>query len=179
MRTKAFTHHQHNTGFTLIELMVTLVVLGIVMSVAIPSFTGMLTQNSVVEASNRLVSAVQFVRSESIKRNSPTALGSNTSRKWHEGWKVYAGNLTGSDVAGAEDTLIRVYDSSLDSVTINGNSHAGTWLSFFANGMLNEDADGIFHICNGDDASTGRIVTVDRGGRTRVDNIPGGGSCTP
>jgi len=167
-----------NFGFSLVELMVTLVVMGIVMSVAVPNFIGMIDRNKVIEAGNRLTASIMQVRSEAIKRNSPIALRSNTTHDWHLGWSMYAGAYTGGDAVDAGEVPIRVVAASNDGVTITGDNQAGMWLSFFANGMLNENANATFIICNNGDAATGRILTVDRGGRTRLDVIPDGDDCT-
>jgi len=176
---KELRRYPQSFGFSLVELMIAVVILGIVMAVAIPNFIGLVDRNKVVEAGNRLTSHIKQARSEAVKRNSPVSLGSNTTKKWHYGWKIYAGDLTGADTVGAEDTLIRVAAASDDGVTIYGDSQAGMWLSFFANGMLNEDATATFVICNNDDVSSGRVMTVDRGGRSRLDDIPDGDDCTP
>ena len=171
-------HRSQNFGFSLVELMITLVVLGIVMSVAVPNFIGMIDRNKVVEAGNRLTSNIKQVRSEAIKRNSPIALKSNVTYQWHQGWEMYAGDFAGGDAVAGDEVPIQVVAASNDSVTITGDSQAGMWLSFFANGMLNEgNTTATFVICNNGDAATGRILTVDRGGRTRIDVIPDGGDC--
>ena len=179
MQIKAITRYQQNFGFSLVELMITIVILGVVTAIAVPSYTGMVANNRVVEASNRLMSNIQQARSEAIKRNSPVSLGTYTSQYWHKGWKMYAGDLTGSDTVGAGDVLIRLVPASDDSVTMYANTHAGTWLSFFANGMMNEASNAIFYICNNGDASRGRMITVDRGGRARIDDIPSNDDCKP
>lgn len=56
-------------GFTLIELMVTVAVLVILVAIAIPSFTGIINANRLTAASNELVAALQYARSEAIRTN--------------------------------------------------------------------------------------------------------------
>ena len=169
---------KNHAGFTMIELMITLSILGILTAVAAPSFTSMVNNNRITEATNRMTASIQLIRSEAVKRNSPVSIRSNTTSQWNEGWRMYVGNLTGSDNVNSAP-LIRVFDPSKALITITGNSAAGMWLSFHANGMLNETSNAIFYICNNNDASTGNMITVDRGGRSRVDDIPNGDDCTP
>jgi type IV fimbrial biogenesis protein FimT len=55
-------------GFNLIELMVGIAVLGVLLGVGVPSFTEMLRNNRLATQSNELVGALNFARSESLKR---------------------------------------------------------------------------------------------------------------
>jgi prepilin-type N-terminal cleavage/methylation domain-containing protein len=61
-------------GMTLIELMVTLVILAIVSTLAAPAMGGYWRNGKLREAGNTVVSTLQFARNEAIKRNRPTAL---------------------------------------------------------------------------------------------------------
>jgi type IV fimbrial biogenesis protein FimT len=54
-------------GFTLIELMFSIAVLGILTAVAVPSFTNMSNRNRLASQSNELLSAIQFARMEAIR----------------------------------------------------------------------------------------------------------------
>jgi len=56
-------------GFTLIELMVAIVVLAIVASMAIPSFTEMMERRRLINATEAIYSDMQNARSEAIKRS--------------------------------------------------------------------------------------------------------------
>jgi type IV fimbrial biogenesis protein FimT len=56
-------------GFTLIELIITVTVAGVLMALAVPSFTNFVASSRVMDQTNALVAAMSFARSESIKRN--------------------------------------------------------------------------------------------------------------
>ncbi len=60
-----------NNGFTLIELMVTLAVAIVVLSVGIPVFSTLIANNRAAADSNALVTALQYARSEAVKRGAP------------------------------------------------------------------------------------------------------------
>ncbi|MDH4611121.1 prepilin-type N-terminal cleavage/methylation domain-containing protein [Pseudomonas sp. BN102] len=84
-----------SAGFTLIELMVTLVVLAVLLGIAIPSFTDVTLASKLRSQANELVAGAQLARSEAIKRNQPvtfcaSANGSTcaSSGGWEQGWIV-------------------------------------------------------------------------------------------
>lgn len=85
-------------GFTLVELMVTVVVLVILVSVAVPSFDNIQLSSRLTSYSTDLVAGSQLARSEAIKRNAPVTLcaSSNgtacaTNGQWEAGWIVISG----------------------------------------------------------------------------------------
>jgi type IV fimbrial biogenesis protein FimT len=56
-------------GFTLIELMVIIAVLGVLVAIALPSFKSTIDRRNLVGAANDIFAGLQYARSEAIKRN--------------------------------------------------------------------------------------------------------------
>lgn len=73
------TPHNTEPGFTLIELMVTLAVAGILLAVGIPSYRSLTVGNHLSTVSNQLVSSLQVARMEAIKRNGPVQFCGDTA----------------------------------------------------------------------------------------------------
>ncbi len=56
-------------GFTLLELIVTLAVVAIVLTMGIPSFQALIRDNRLIALTNEFIGAMHLTRSEAIKRN--------------------------------------------------------------------------------------------------------------
>ena len=101
-------------GFTLIELIITMVVAGVLLAVAIPSFTAMIKNNRLATSANAFVTAANIARSEAIKRGvrvtvckSADGASCTTSDDWDQGWIVFA-DLDNNATVDAGDTLTRI-----------------------------------------------------------------------
>ena len=89
------------SGFTVIELMVTLGIAGILLAVAVPSFTRMAVDSRLTTQTNDVVAALNLARSEAIKRNASvsfcrvdtetTVTCAGTTSTWSN-WIVTTGN---------------------------------------------------------------------------------------
>ena len=85
-------------GFTLIELMVTLVVLVVALSIGIPNFSTWIKNNRIDASTRTLASALQIARSEAVSRQSVITIDSGGD--WANGLTIY------TDVAGVGNTAI-------------------------------------------------------------------------
>lgn len=83
-----------NAGFTLIELMTTVTVSGVLLAIAIPAFTNFVATSRLADQTNELIGALNMGRSEAIRRNrnvtfcraatnvSTTCIGAGNWRFW-------------------------------------------------------------------------------------------------
>lgn len=101
-------------AFTLIELMVTIAIAAVLMTIAVPSMTSFLGNNRVAATTNTLVHSLQVARAEAIKRsmpagvctsNDPTSAAAtcDAGAGYSSGWIVYADtNLNGTREVGED-----------------------------------------------------------------------------
>lgn len=161
---------QQQKAFTLIELMISILVLLVLIAIAVPSFTDLLARNRLSGQANELLSVIQFARSEAIKQNQTIRLCkanialdncSAVSGSW-EAWLVI-------DTASPA-TLIRAgrFDEQL---IISADF---TELRFSGQGLIrsqtNQPLNSGFALCASgvDFTDNGRMLSFLSGGRSSI-----------
>ena len=156
------------SGFTLIELMVTLLVLGILVSIAVPSMRDTIIKNRVVSEVNLLVAALNAARSESIKRGRSVSL--LKSGNWQDGWTMFEDSGVYGSIDGS-DAVIKVsngFGSSTDTLTFSRD-----FIRFTSTGFA--DLAGIFLLCTSDkDTGYARAIYISSTGRVRLSSDTNG-----
>ena len=80
--------HKTQSGFTLLELMLTLTIAGILAMIAIPSMNYALNNSKVKTASIETFTSLLLARSEAITRNDDVILEPVDTADWMKGWKI-------------------------------------------------------------------------------------------
>ncbi len=92
-------------GFTLIELMVTIAIAGILMMVAIPSFQEFMRNNELRSVSNGLYNAMLVAKNEAMTRNSHVLVAPYKDGDWKAGWRIFV-DVNRNNSFGDGDVLI-------------------------------------------------------------------------
>ena len=107
----------HEGGFTLVELVITMAVLAIVLSMAVPSFKDMIANSRSTSLASELSAAVNFARSEAVKRVKrvticPSSNGTSclTSSDWAKGWLVFVDKAASDSAAVEVETVLKYWD---------------------------------------------------------------------
>lgn len=74
-------------GFTIIELMMTVALMAVMVTLAIPSFGSMVKQNRLSTQTNTILSSINYARSETINQNNDVLIAPITAgTDWSGGW---------------------------------------------------------------------------------------------
>jgi len=141
-------------GFTIIEALVVVAILGIFASLAAPSMADLLAATAVRGASSDFYASLAAARSEAIKRRA-NAVVAPIGATWNTGWTVKIGSNTFQQVDALKPRVV-VEPSTPTSITygMNGRVSAGAQTIKFS-----------------DSVRTGvpkRCVSVDTNGLPRV-----------
>ncbi len=182
-----------HSGFTLTELMITLAIVGILLTVGVPSLKTFMQGNQLIASTNELVSALHIARSEAIKLNSRVSICDSSDGKtcaltgdWSNGWIVFVdfdGNLANSGLPCTgipTDCLLRVHDSFTDKqLSVSGIAdftlNPVQSFTFTARGMPKDvsggSESGVFSVCSFDSSNNvigSRAVVLSLAGRVRI-----------
>lgn len=178
-------------GVTLIELMVTVTIAAIMMTLAAPSLQSFVRSNQLRTATNDLAALLMTARSESIKRGWPVTVcktadvnatppACSAAASWQAGWLVFVdhnGNGTLDTTASASfpaDVALRVAQPTGTGLTVTGNANFTQYLSFrpsgFPLGSGGTEA-GTFTLCL---TQQSRTLDVSKTGRLQISS----GSCS-
>jgi type IV fimbrial biogenesis protein FimT len=118
-----------SSGFTMIELMMTIAIGSIVLMLAVPSFRYVTNSNRIAAEINGLLGDLQFARAEAIKEGQTVTVCVSTSGTactggpaWQGGWIVFS-DPTNTAVVGAGGVLrVQKPFSGTDTFTASPNT---------------------------------------------------------
>lgn len=127
-------------GLTLIELLISMAILGITLGIAIPSFASLIRDTRLTTVINEMHGALFFTRSESIKRGQRVTMCTSidqtscaTGVGWHGGWLVFDdGNANGT--RDADETILRVGMPLTSGISVTGNNPVKNYVSYISTG---------------------------------------------
>lgn len=121
-------------GITLIELVVAVLILGILIAIALPSFNTMFQKNRLKGAAERLAAETQFARSEALSRRVPITVTVTPGANWCIGVDQSAAACDCSVANPADasacaiDGVLRVANfNDFEGVEIQGANRAATF----------------------------------------------------
>ncbi len=192
------------TGFTLLELMVVIGMMGTLIAIGVPSFTSMITTNELADITTDLTLSLKRARAEAIASGRDVVVCSSTTTdstsdgnakcslsagNWDKGWLIMIDRNQDGSFLESQNELIWVKHIDVNtSVTITPGPFAPLGLTndfsqvvlFSHTGELKDGTAGGFQVCSGVSGSgyARRDITVSVSGQTNfVKNTATGNDC--
>lgn len=173
-----------NEGFTLIELMVTLAIAAILVTVGLPAMTNMVTKSKLSGQVQEFFGAVGFARSEAIKRGASVSIcksnnASSCGGNWSDGWIVFIdsdANGSRNTAVGTTESILRVFPAISAGYTLNVTADLANAVTYDRLGMGSSSAGRIV-FCKDSDETKAKVVFLTKA-RPRISTGASGiGSC--
>ena len=158
-----------NSGFTLIELMVTVAIAGIVLAFGLPSLETYIKNDRLTSQINTFVSHLAYARSEAVLRSQQVILcaSSNTTScvgNWGDGWMLFV-DADNSSSLTANDPVLRVKQTLSGPNTLT--STMGTSFIYDSRGFAAGGNNGTFSLCDDRGVAHVKSIAISNTGRVR------------
>lgn len=163
------------SGFTLIELMVTLIVVAIVVMAGLPMLGDFTRESRIVSRTNDMVAALNFARSEAVKRADFVSMCPSSDQAsctggtdWTVGWIVWLDETgPGDGTVDSGETLLRVGDTT-QAMSISSGADS---ITYDPAGTLSGSGVTLTLRPDGCEASERRQIDINLSGRPRTSQM--------
>jgi type IV fimbrial biogenesis protein FimT len=126
-------------GFTLYELLITVLVIGVILSFAVPNMQDFTRNSRMTSTANDMHAAFHLARSESSRAKSniticPSADGASCGGTWEDGYIVFVDDDGDLTVDGGTDSVLRGHDEVAEGVSLAIADDA-TYFSYASTGL--------------------------------------------
>jgi type IV fimbrial biogenesis protein FimT len=174
------------SGFTLIELIVTITIAAILMMLAAPSFITYRQNSQLTAAANSFLAAAAAARSEAMKRQLNAFLRPADATNWANGWTTYVDTDWSRNYSTGDTQIVAASTPLPANVTVPADTTSsdsyGHYVMFMAMGyagdaMLQTPITATNLAITFSNGSEKRLVIIEGSGRMRVCNPVGDTTC--
>lgn len=185
-------------GLSLIELIITIMIAGILLSMAVPNFREFIQNLNIETETNRLMKDIQMARAEAIARGKPVTIcrsekpgnapqstsagadgdltcGGGTPADWTTGWFTFIDLNSNGELDYLDDKLFSVSQApTSEELEIFANNEAKNIFKFNSDGSTDADENIMrFAICDARGKDDGKLIEVPPVGRPRLADAVG------
>lgn len=160
-----------NSGFTFVELMITIAIAAILLLIGVPSFKEMTSNSNMTSSGNEMVGAFNYARMEAVKRGNTVFLGQRDGLTWTDGLVVWVDADADSSYDSGEE--LRFYEafSSATSVDVSDDDEGNELKSFAFKASGEANKEGILKLCDDRSGEQGRQIEILLSGAVFADEV--------
>ena len=155
-------------GFTLYELMITVMIVGVILTFGIPNLTAFTQNSRMTSSANDLHAAFHLARSEAARARTniticasadPMGAGSDCDGTWDQGYIVFIDDDGNQARAGANETVLRAHPAADSGVMLRIANNA-SYFMYASTGLGRLDTGG--------NPAVSQVVMCDERGNIRA-----------
>ena len=154
------------SGLSLVELLVTISIATILLAIAVPNYQRFMEHGRISSAASNLIGALNFARSEAIRRGVAVSLrNASGTKQWESGWTMFVDN-DGDGIQDAGDNALRVGAALAGGLTLRSTTSYADSITYRPSGRSTQN--GYFASCQDNTLTNARTVIVNATGRIRA-----------
>lgn len=167
-------------GFTLVELMITLLLAAIVLSYGVPAFRNLILNNRQAAHMNNLLTSLMLARSEALKRHNSVTLCKSADNSsctnaggWEQGWIVFNDPNNPGVVDAGETPPIRVFQGFVNEAMLRGSTNIRNNLTYASTGFVIQGGEQLVY-CDSrvqnfaNDKANARVLIIGATGQAKI-----------
>lgn len=170
-------------GFTLVELMVTVAIVGILAAIAMPNFQSMIQANRIQSAAAEFQAGLALARAEAIKRGGDAKVTivansmTGTVANWGSGFSVFYDTTTNAGGGAVPSTSTPLMKTAALDPNITFSSNTGNYVTYNGLGRGIQSDGGqkpawfAFGPTSGSTTANYKCVIMSATGRTRTESM--------
>lgn len=158
--------HKYNSGFSLVETMIVVAIVGIVMGFAVPSFSELMVGRRVESATQRIANVLNRAVDEARARREAVTLS-------------WGSSMQGALTIATADRELHVEDAGSTSVTVNAVTSVAKQIELGYKGLPSDGNNSVITICEplNSTEQASRMLTLRRAASIVVQDTSGAGTC--
>ena len=144
-----------NKGFTLLELIIIIAILGLTMAIAAPGLSTMISNNRISSNASDFAAALQLAKAEAVARVNPVIVckkntgstGCIGDGDWSQGWIVFS-DVNGDAAVDAGDIVLLNHETLNPNITFGGTAGVTDLITYRPSGTTSVTSTEVLIICD-------------------------------
>ena len=164
------------TGFTIVELMITIALAAVILTLGVPAYQGLVERNRLTANVNSFISSLALARSEAVKRKQRVIICasidgstcSNNNSGYEAGWIVYVESIAPETNRSNAEELLWVSEPLAENFTLRATVPFNNRIQYLASGQTGGIGNASIFLCKDAATNKARLLTIIRSGRVHL-----------